>query len=88
MGYGFWIYIYKGMPKNPKFPHLIDSKWTAQQPVLGWRHFQVVNHKKHGQWVFAEMSAACEPSTRFWLNAQLLKDRTLWQAGWKSLQEM
>jgi tryptophan-rich hypothetical protein len=79
--------IFLKMPKKQKFPHLVGSKWTAQQTVLGWRHFQVVNRKNQGQWVFAEMVAACDPEVRFWINAQLLKDRALWQGGWQSLQE-
>jgi tryptophan-rich hypothetical protein len=75
------------MSKKQKFPHLVGSKWTAQQTTWGWRHFQVVNRKNQGQWVFAEMVAACDASVRFWLNAQQLKDRSLWLAGWQSLQE-
>ncbi|MBD2463274.1 TIGR02450 family Trp-rich protein [Oscillatoria sp. FACHB-1407] len=76
------------MAKKQKFPHLVGSKWTAQQTIMGWRHFQVTNRKNQGQWVFAELVAACDPEVRFWLNANLLKDRGLWQAGWQSLQEM
>ncbi len=76
------------MPKKQKFPYLVGSKWTAQQKMWGWRHFQVVNRKTQGKWVFAEMVAACDPSVRFWTNAQLLKDRSQWQAGWQSLQEI
>jgi tryptophan-rich hypothetical protein len=75
------------MPRKQKFQHLLGSKWTAQEAVWGWRHFQVVNRKNQGTWVFAEMVAACDPSVRFWLNANLLKDRSLWSAGWKSLDE-
>jgi len=56
--------------------------------IDGWRHFQVVNRKNQGQWVFAEIVAACDPNVRFWLNAKLLKDPSQWQAGWQSLQEM
>jgi tryptophan-rich hypothetical protein len=76
------------MPKKQKFPYLVGSKWTAQQQMFGWRHFQVVNRKNQGKWVFAEVVAACDPEVRFWLNANLLKDRSQWQAGWQSLQEM
>ncbi|NEQ28606.1 MAG: TIGR02450 family Trp-rich protein [Microcoleus sp. SIO2G3] len=76
------------MPKKQKFPHLVGSKWTAQQETWGWRHFQVVNRKNEGQWVFAEMIAACDPTVRFWLNARQLKDRKLWRSGWQTLQEM
>jgi tryptophan-rich hypothetical protein len=76
------------MSKKQKFPHLVGSKWTAQQPTWGWRHFQVVNRKNQGQWVFAELVAACDASVRFWINAQQLKKRSLWQAGWQPLNEM
>lgn len=76
------------MSKKQKFPYLVGSKWTSQQQMFGWRHFQVVNRKNQGKWVFAEMVAACDPEARFWLNANLLKDRSQWLAGWQSLQEM
>lgn len=76
------------MQKKQKFPYLVGSKWTAQQKMWGWRHFQVVNRKNQGKWVFAEMVAACDPNVRFWMNAKLLKDRSQWQAGWQSLQEI
>ncbi|MFB2976166.1 TIGR02450 family Trp-rich protein [Microseira sp. BLCC-F43] len=75
------------MPKKQKFPHLVGSKWTAKQKTWGWRHFQVVNRQNQGDMVFAEMVASCDPHVRFWLNAKALKDPSMWQAGWKSLQE-
>jgi tryptophan-rich hypothetical protein len=76
------------MQKKQKFPHLVGSKWTAKQKTWGWRHFQVVNRKNQGDLVFAEMVASCDPNVRFWLNAKQLKNRSLWQAGWQSLEEM
>jgi len=75
------------MAKKVKFPHLLGSKWTALQKTWGWRHFQVVNRKNEGEFVFAELVASCDSTTRFWLNARALKDRRLWRSGWKSLQE-
>ncbi|GAB4277613.1 MAG: TIGR02450 family Trp-rich protein [Oscillatoriaceae cyanobacterium] len=76
------------MKTKQKFPFLVGSKWTSQQPTWGWRHFQVVNRIQDGPWVFAEMVASCDPNTRFWINAKQLKDRSLWQAGWMTLAEM
>lgn len=76
------------MAKKQKFPHLVGSKWTAKQKTWGWRHFQVVNRKNEGEWVFAEMVASCDENVRFWLNAKSLKDRKQWMAGWQTLQEM
>ncbi len=78
----------KKQVKKQKFPHLLHSKWTATQRVLGWRHFQVINRKQEGSLVFAEMVAACDPRVRLWVNARTLKNRGLWLAGWQSLQEM
>lgn len=75
------------MPKKQKFPHLVGSKWTAQETILGWRHFQVVNRKNQGQLVFAELTAACDGNVRFWVNAKALHLRTLWQPGWQPLQQ-
>lgn len=76
------------MHKKQKFPHLVGSKWTAKQKTWGWRHFQVVNRKNQGDLVFADMVASCDPNVRFWLNAKQLKNRSLWQTGWQSLEEM
>jgi len=73
--------------KKQKHPHLLGSKWTAREPTFGWRHFQVVNRHHQGSIIFAEMMAACEPSVRFWVNARVLQDNTLWLAGWQSLAE-
>lgn len=76
------------MPKKQKFPYLLNSKWTAQQKTWGWRHFQVVNRQDRGKWIFAEMVASCDPQVRFWINAQQLKDRNMWQPGWRTLAQM
>ncbi|MEM9908288.1 MAG: TIGR02450 family Trp-rich protein [Cyanobacteria bacterium P01_D01_bin.44] len=76
------------MAKKQKFPHLVGSKWTAQQKLMGWRHFRVVNRKNQGQWVFAELVAACDPQVRFWINAKLLNNNRLWSAGWQTLDEI
>lgn len=75
-------------PKKQKFPYLLGSKWTAQQQVDGWRHFEVVNRKNQGKWVYAEMVASCDPSVRFWINAKILQDRSQWESGWLSLDEI
>ncbi|MCY7335680.1 MAG: TIGR02450 family Trp-rich protein [Chamaesiphon sp.] len=76
------------MAKKQKFPHLLGSKWTATQKMWGWRHFQVVNRKHDGKWVFAEMVSSCDPDVRFWINAQAIKDTSQWKPGWQSLAEM
>lgn len=78
----------KKQAQKQKYPHLLDSKWTAQQQTLGWRHFQVVSRKNQGMWVFAELVASCDDQARVWVNAQLLKDRRLWLPGWRSLAEL
>ena len=76
------------MTKKQKFPYLLGSKWTAQQKVDGWRHFQVVNRKNQGKWVYAEMVAACDPQVRFWLNANVVHADCWWDAGWETFAEL
>lgn len=75
------------MPQKQRYPHLLGSKWTASQATFGWRHFQVLNRKSQGKWVYAELVASCDPSVRFWVNARSLRQRDLWQPGWRSLAE-
>ena len=76
------------MSKRQKFPYLVGSKWTATQNTLGWRHFQVINRTKQGEWIFAEMVASCDAKVRFWLNAQQLFEGSSWLSGWRSLEEI
>ncbi|MEB3292769.1 MAG: TIGR02450 family Trp-rich protein [Synechococcales bacterium] len=76
------------MANKQKFPHLLGSKWTAREATFSWRHFQVVNRKNEGNWVFAELEASCDKSVRFWINAQVLRDRRRWHPGWKTLEEL
>lgn len=56
--------------------------------MWGWRHFQVINRQNDGEHVFAEMVSSCDSTVRFWINAKALKDRSQWQAGWQTRQEM
>uniref|UniRef100_A0A6T9Z5G4 Uncharacterized protein n=1 Tax=Cyanoptyche gloeocystis TaxID=77922 RepID=A0A6T9Z5G4_9EUKA len=80
--------------KNPPLPpsRLVGSKWTAQEPTLGWRHFQVtkVEVQKAGKknLSFAELESTCDPDVRMWVTAAKLRDRSIWVAGWKTLDEM
>ncbi|NJN30609.1 MAG: TIGR02450 family Trp-rich protein [Synechococcales cyanobacterium RM1_1_8] len=76
------------MANKQKYPHLLGSKWTAQENTFGWRHFQVTTRKNQGAWVFAELVASCDPTVRVWVNAKLLGDRQLWLPGWRSLEEI
>ncbi|NJK64551.1 MAG: TIGR02450 family Trp-rich protein [Synechococcaceae cyanobacterium SM2_3_1] len=78
----------KRKPRSTRYPHLLGSRWTSVEPQWGWRHFQVRQRQdqKRGL-VFAELEAVCDPQVRFWLNADLLQERTLWQPGWQPLQE-
>lgn len=80
------------MPKKPrqqKFPHLLGSKWTSTQTIMGWRHFWIRNRQdQRGGVVFAELQSVCDPAVRFWINAKVLKNSDLWLAGWLALPEM
>jgi tryptophan-rich hypothetical protein len=76
------------MKNKQKFPYLLGSKWTSQHKTWGWQHFQVINRRNQGEWVFAELVACCDSGVRFWVNAKQLKDRSLWQAGWRPLRPL
>ena len=76
------------MARKQRFPHLLGSKWTARAKTFGWRHFQAINRKNQGKWVYAELEASCDREVRFWINAKSLKDRQLWEPGWTPLNEM
>lgn len=85
-----------GKPRRLKYPHLLGSKWTAVETVMGWRHFQVRNRQdRRGGVVFAELQSVCDPTVRFWINARGLKNQQLWRcdksplarSGWLSLEE-
>ncbi len=54
---------------------------------MGWRHFQVrTRQDQKGGVVFAELEAVCDVTIRVWVNAKVLRNKRLWQAGWLSLQ--
>lgn len=46
---------------------IINSKWTAMQRTLGWRHFRVIERKKEGKLTFIQLQASCDPNTRLWV---------------------
>ncbi|MDX2272852.1 MAG: TIGR02450 family Trp-rich protein [Cyanobacteriota bacterium] len=78
----------KKKPRQQKFPHLLGSKWTSVQPVMGWRHYVITNRQDQGGGViFAQLQSVCDPGVRIWVNARTLKNRDLWQAGWLTLDE-
>lgn len=55
---------------------------------MGMATFSSSERKNQGRFVFAEMVASCDENVRFWINAQQFKDRSLWQPGWQTLEEM
>jgi tryptophan-rich hypothetical protein len=74
--------------RSTRYRHLLGSRWTSVQAQWGWRHFQVrqCQDRRRGV-VFAELEAICNPQVRFWVNAELLQDRTLWSPGWLPIQD-
>lgn len=70
--------------RNPiSLDRIIGSKWTAMERTFGWRHFRVCSKTKgQGKEWFLEMVATCDETSRFWVNAQNLKDRERWGMGW------
>jgi tryptophan-rich hypothetical protein len=78
----------KTKTRRIKFPHLLGSKWTAVNAVMGWRHFQVrVRQDRQGNFVWAQLQSVCDPTIELWVNAATLQNQHLWRAGWLSLSE-
>ncbi|GBG69981.1 hypothetical protein CBR_g4809 [Chara braunii] len=76
--------------KNPLFlERIVDSKWTALERTFGWCHFRVESKKQQAKGIwYLEMVATCDPASRFWVNAQNLRDRDRWAMGWLQKQEI
>jgi len=76
--------------KNPvAIARIVGSKWTAMESTFGWRHFHVHSKRRGpGKDWFLEMVSTCDETTRFWLNAKILKDRERWSAGWLQKEEL
>ncbi|GAX77780.1 hypothetical protein CEUSTIGMA_g5223.t1 [Chlamydomonas eustigma] len=82
---------------------ILGSKWTAMQETMGWRHFRVVqqcrlqpnaessknkNSSQSKPTVFLLMQASCDNNAQLWVNADVLRDRQRWAAGWLLMSEM
>ena len=68
--------------KHNRISHLQRSKWTSLEKLNGWRHYEVLNEdKKRG---IVELFSACEADNHIFLNKEVLKDKKLWERGWKS----
>lgn len=56
---------------------------------MGWRHFRVIQQRKLDKHTpFLLLQASCDPSVQIWVNAQTLRDRPAWAAGWLQMSEI
>ncbi|KAF6265840.1 hypothetical protein COO60DRAFT_1291937 [Scenedesmus sp. NREL 46B-D3] len=78
------------MKKNPlNMSRITGSKWTAMEETLGWRHFRVIQQRKLDKHTaFLLLQASCDHSAALWVNAQTLRDRGVWAAGWLPMSEI
>ena len=68
--------------KHNRLSHLQKSKWTSLERLNGWRHYEVLNvFKKSGT---VELFSVCGADKHIFLNKEVLKDKKLWERGWKS----
>lgn len=76
--------------RNPvTITRIVGSRWTAMERTFGWRHFEVNSKVKlNGKDWFLEMVATCDSKSRFWVNANNLKDRERWSMGWLQKAEI
>ncbi|KAJ9530165.1 hypothetical protein QJQ45_023461 [Haematococcus lacustris] len=59
-----------GYNKSTTLPKdLMNTKWTAMQSTLGWRHFRVMQQRKGGRTtlVFLLMQASCDATVQLWV---------------------
>ena len=61
--------------------------WTSQDPVGGYRHFQLVLQGGRGDQRWVELEAVLEPGYRERVRWRDLKDRSRWISGWQSIPE-
>ena len=69
------------MKKNKPLP----SAWTSQQPVAGYRHFELVMQGGQGPARWVDLAPVLAPSHRERVLWTELKDRTRWVSGWQQL---
>lgn len=70
------------VPLAPTDPaRLVGSAWTRGDTVWRYRHWHVV--AKHGDEV--ELAAVLDPAARRRVAWRTLRDRTVWQPGWRAL---
>mmetsp|Transcript_17161 Transcript_17161/g.43041 ORF Transcript_17161/g.43041 Transcript_17161/m.43041 type:complete len:256 (-) Transcript_17161:556-1323(-) len=78
-----------GYNKKTTLPkEIINSKWTAMEDTIGWRHFRVMSQRKAGAQAFLLMQASCDPAAQIWVNRDSLRDRARWAAGWLPMSEV
>ena len=61
--------------------------WTSQDPVGGYRHFQLVLKGGRGDQRWVELAAVLKPAYRERVRWHDLKDRSRWISGWQSIPE-
>ena len=68
-----------------KYKFLLGSKWTSIEPFMGWKHFQVIEANYETKTAKALIQSICNSSVNVWIEADSLKDKSKWQAGWKRI---
>ena len=61
--------------------------WTSQQPVGGYRHFELILQGGRGDQRWVELAALLAPSQRLRVNWLELKDTNRWSSGWQQIAE-
>ncbi|MEC8442254.1 MAG: TIGR02450 family Trp-rich protein [Cyanobacteriota bacterium] len=61
--------------------------WTSQQPVGGYRHFELILQGGRDDQRWVELAALLDPSLRMRVSWLELKDRNRWSSGWQQIAE-
>jgi tryptophan-rich hypothetical protein len=68
--------------------HVINSKWTAMERTLGWRHFHCIQKMKIKTTTFVLLVATCDENAKLWVHIDMLKSKSLWAPGWLQKSEL
>lgn len=64
---------------------VVGGKWTSDEEVEGWRHFEVVTVEGRGRARVVELAATCDPRRRVKVPLAALARRDGWSPGWRRL---
>ncbi|MBQ49992.1 MAG: TIGR02450 family Trp-rich protein [Zetaproteobacteria bacterium] len=60
----------------------INSNWTSQKQIRGWKHFRISGRAYQNGILQIELMAVCDRDVTIWIDASNLAKNDQWQPGW------